>query len=72
MKKGPGTHEVFEEAKAKEVEMCETSQNEERLQANAQSFQADERPYHASHSARRSGRGAPQSEVIMPGWKEGN
>ena len=32
MKKGPGTHEVVEEAKAKEVKICETPQNEERLQ----------------------------------------
>ena len=36
------------------------------------SFQADERPYHASHSARRSGRGASQPEVTLPRLKDGN
>ena len=36
------------------------------------SFQADERPYNASHSARRSGRGASQPEVTLPRFKDGN
>jgi hypothetical protein len=35
-------------------------------------FQADERPSHASHSARRSGRGAPQPQVTLPRLKDGN
>jgi hypothetical protein len=30
--KGPAAHEVLEEAKTKAVEICETPQNEERLQ----------------------------------------
>jgi hypothetical protein len=36
------------------------------------SFQADERPAHASHSAGRSGRGAPQPQVTLPRLKDGN